>query len=120
VEDVGEGMARLVGTPEPCPIYEFAGPSVITFESLLKSIRTHVGSSTALMPMPYSLWLAIGSAAELLPHPPVTRNQVELMQQDNVAWQGPGLHSLGIAATGIDGFLEKLRNEHNSVRRSQP
>jgi NADH dehydrogenase len=110
VEDVAEAMARAAGRPEPEPIYEFGGPDVLTYETLLKRIRACLGSRTLLVPMPFPLWLALGSAAELLPHPPITRNQVELMCEDNVAWNGPGFAALEIEPTGIEPVLTKFAN----------
>jgi NADH dehydrogenase len=108
VEDVAEAMARAVERPEPEPIYEFGGPDVLTYEALLKRIRTSIGSRTLLAPMPFPLWLALGSVAERLPHPPITRNQVELMREDNVAWNGPGFAALEIEPTGIGPVLSEI------------
>jgi NADH dehydrogenase len=111
VEDVAEAMARAVERPEPEPIYEFGGPDVLTYEALLKRIRTSIGSRTLLAPMPFPLWLALGSAAEWLPHPPITRNQVELMREDNVARNGPGFAALEIEPTGIGPVLSEIAKE---------
>jgi hypothetical protein len=38
-----------------------------------------------LIPIPFAAWYALAWFAEMLPSAPVTRNQVELMQVDNVA-----------------------------------
>jgi hypothetical protein len=44
--------------------------------------------------------------AELLPTPPFTRNQVELMQIDNVASpQMPGFADLGISPSAMEQFI---------------
>jgi hypothetical protein len=38
-----------------------------------------------LMRMPFAFWNAIAGLAEILPQPPLTRNEVELMQIDATA-----------------------------------
>jgi uncharacterized protein YbjT (DUF2867 family) len=108
VEDVAEAVTRILEGVEPRPTYEFGGPTVFTYEALVRKIRDHARSSALIMPLPFSIWHSLGTAAELLPQPPVTRNQVELMHVDNVAWEGPGLHTLGIEPTGIDLVLSTI------------
>jgi hypothetical protein len=49
------------------------------------------------MRMPFALWNVLAGVAEILPHPPLTRNQVELMQIDTTASDNlPGFRVLGI------------------------
>ena len=56
-----------------------------------------------------SLWHALASVAEMLPEPPITRNQVELMQLDNVASPGaPGFGDLGISSTSLEDALPAI------------
>jgi hypothetical protein len=46
---------------------------------------------------------------ELLPNPPITRNQVELMQVDNVtATDKPGLADLGISPRTIEAEVRSI------------
>ena len=52
------------------------------------------------------LWQAIGYAAEALPSPPLTRNQVELMKQDNISEpDAPGFETLQITPQSIEIML---------------
>jgi hypothetical protein len=47
--------------------------------------------------------------AEMLPHPPLTRNQVELMQIDTTASEIlPGFRALGISPRSLEGELEAI------------
>jgi NADH dehydrogenase len=47
--------------------------------------------------------------AEMLPNPPVTRNQIELMQVDNVASPHmPGFAELGISPRSLETVLREL------------
>ncbi len=51
-------------------------------------------------------WKIAALVAEVLPRAPLTRNQVELMQIDNVVSLAfPGFEALGIVPTGIEEFL---------------
>jgi hypothetical protein len=61
------------------------------------------------MPMPFAAWHAIARLAELLPRPPLTRNQVELMEIDTVASLGtPGFAELGISPRSIEDVLPEI------------
>jgi NADH dehydrogenase len=45
----------------------------------------------------------------MLPRPPLTRNQVELMQVDTVASPGtPGFGELGIAPRSVEDILQEM------------
>jgi len=47
--------------------------------------------------------------AEMLPNPPLTRNQIELMQVDNVASGNvPGFAELGISPRPIENVLQEM------------
>jgi hypothetical protein len=62
-----------------------------------------------LMPVPFLAWKMAALVAEGLSRTPLTRNQVELMQIDNVASRDlPGFTDLGIAPTGIQPMIAAL------------
>ena len=59
--------------------------------------------------MPFGLWHALASGAEMLPQPPITRNQVELMQIDSVASpSAAGFADLGISPTSLEDVLPEI------------
>ena len=59
--------------------------------------------------MPFAAWHALASAGEILPNAPVTRNQIELMQVDNVASPGmPGFAELGISPRPLEDVLREM------------
>ena len=81
----------------PYPVYELAGPRIYSYEEFLRAIaRTPQDCAPVLMRMPFAFWNALAGVAEMLPHPPLTRNQVELMQIDTTASESlhPGLAHL--------------------------
>ena len=106
VEDIGEALARIIDAPQAQALYELAGPRVYTYRELLEAISSHLGLRRAFVPVPFGIWQALAYLAELLPRPPFTRNQVELMRVDNVASpEYPGFGALGMQASGIETVL---------------
>jgi hypothetical protein len=59
--------------------------------------------------MPFAFWNALAGVAEMLPQPPLTRNQVELMQIDTTASEKlPGFRTLGISPRSLEDELETM------------
>jgi NADH dehydrogenase len=102
VEDVAEAVVRILRLPAGPRLYELAGPRVYTYQELLRAIAASAGARPFLVPFPFSLWHVIGSVAEALPGPPLTRNQVELMKQGNISEpETSGFEDLQIAPQSI-------------------
>ena len=116
VDDVAQGIAAALAAAERHPIYELAGPRVYTFENLLRTICAHLGVERMLVPVPFELWRPAAFAAEMLPHPPLTRNQVELMEVDNVAASDrSGFAALGIEPQSIESALQTYNGSHREA-----
>jgi uncharacterized protein YbjT (DUF2867 family) len=78
VEDVAEAIARVLQQSERQPtIFECGGPRVYSYEELLRTVAREAGLKRTLIPVPFAAWQALAWVAELLPSPPVTRNQVD-------------------------------------------
>jgi len=61
------------------------------------------------MPAPFAAWHALASILEMLPSPPISRNQVELMQIDNVSSPAmPGFGDLGISPRPVEEVLREM------------
>jgi uncharacterized protein YbjT (DUF2867 family) len=111
VEDVAEAIARVLedsgGGSSPC--YEFAGRRVYTYQDLVRSVADRIKARPRLVAVPFALWRILAMGAELLPSVPITRNQVALMQCDNVASSDhPGLESLHIAPKELEELLSAM------------
>ena len=86
VDDVAAAIAQILRQSQnPYPVYELAGPRIYSYEELLRTIARIAGLRPVLMRMPFAFWNALAGVAEMLPQPPLTRNQVELMQIDTTA-----------------------------------
>ncbi|MGA7810905.1 complex I NDUFA9 subunit family protein [Bradyrhizobium sp.] len=109
-DDVAEAIAQVLRqSKKPYPVYELAGPRVYSYEELLRIVARTAGLRPVLMRTPFALWDALAGVTEILPHPPLTRNQVELMQIDTTASDRlPGFRVLGISPRSLEQELEAM------------
>jgi uncharacterized protein YbjT (DUF2867 family) len=120
VDDVAAAIAQILRqTQRPYPVYELAGPRIYTYEELLRTIARTAGLRPVLVRMPFAFWSAFAGLAEILPHPPLTRNQVELMQIDTTASNSrPGFGLLGISPRSLEDELNVLFKQTNEKTRN--
>jgi uncharacterized protein YbjT (DUF2867 family) len=109
-DDVAAAIAQILWQRHtPYPVYELAGPHVYSYEELVRTIARIAGLRQVLMRIPFGLWDTLAGLAERLPQPPLTRNQVELMQIDTTASENlPGFRSLGISPGSLEDGLEAI------------
>ncbi|MCS6890637.1 MAG: complex I NDUFA9 subunit family protein, partial [Rhodovarius sp.] len=108
VGDVADAvMAALVREDAKGRIYELGGPRRASFRELIRYILEVTGRPRKpLFEVP--LWLAALQAriGELLPGKPFTRDQLRMLQRDNVVAEGmPGLAELGIEPTPMEAVV---------------
>ena len=110
VEDVAEAIARVLHRARVhANTFECGGPRIYSYEELLRIIAHHARLKPLLIPVPFAAWHAMAAVAEMFPSPPVTRNQVELMQVDNVTSPGmAGLGELEISPRSVEEVLQEL------------
>ena len=101
--------------------HALAGPRVYSYEELLRTIARIAGLRPLLMRTPFALWDVVGRLAEMLPQPPLTRNQVELMQIDTTAADNlPGFRTLGIATRSLEDELDVILRQGKSRVSANP
>jgi len=110
VGDVAEAIAGALARTDRRPVtFELGGPRIYSYEELLRTVAREAGLEARLVPMPFAAWEALAAVAEMLPNPPVTRNQIELMQVDTVASPGmPGFAELGILPRPLEDVLRDM------------
>jgi NADH dehydrogenase len=119
VDDVADAIARILRRLEREPtLYEFGGPDIFTYEDFLHTVARAAGLHPLLVPFPFAGWHLLARVAELLPRPPVTRNQVELMELDTVTSPSmPGLRELGITPRSVeDAVRDTVRDLATATR----
>ena len=112
VADVAEGLVRLLeGAGSAGQIYEFGGPDVLSFKQILSMICKITGRSRFMINIPFAAahYLALGTeiaetvSLGLLPSIlRMTRDQVELLKQDNLVSPEAIQHKLTLAGLGIE------------------
>ena len=114
VEDVAEAIGRALDRKDVHSItFEFGGPRVYSYEELLRVVAHEASLMPMLVPIPFATWHTLAWFAEMLPSPPVSRNQVELMQVDNVSSpEMPGFEDLGISPRSVEEMLHEILRNH--------
>jgi uncharacterized protein YbjT (DUF2867 family) len=114
VDDVAAAIAQILRQNQnPYPVYELAGPRIYSYEELLRTIARIAGLRPVLMRMPFGFWNALAGVAEMLPQPPLTRNQVELMKIDTTASKSlPGFRALRISSRSLEDELEAILRQN--------
>jgi uncharacterized protein YbjT (DUF2867 family) len=114
VEDVAEAIARALQRADMHAItFECGGPRVYSYEELLRAVAHEAGLKPRLIPIPFAAWHVLAWFAEMLPSPPVTRNQVKLMQVDNASSpEMPGFGELGIPPLAVEEILQEILWDH--------
>ena len=104
VEDVAEAIARILADPESAgQTYELAGPDVYTLRDLVRIVVRLLGKRCLLVPVPFVVAMVQAQLFELLPRPPLTTGQVDLLKADNVASGAlPGLRELNIQPKTVE------------------
>jgi NADH dehydrogenase len=131
VGDVAKAViAGLTGKADASAPYELGGPEVLTLKEVMQRVLAYTMRRRLLVPEPF--WLAKLQAffLQFLPTPPLTIDQVRLLETDNVVseaakrsrhtLEGLGIEPVAIAAVVPD-YLEQFRPRGQfSIYRPRP
>ncbi|TVQ57470.1 MAG: complex I NDUFA9 subunit family protein [Rhodobacteraceae bacterium] len=112
VDDVAQAAAKAcVGEAEAGATYELGGPRVATFRELLQLMLTVIKRKRMIIELPKPIALLQGAVLENLAKigvaPPITRDQVLLLDRDNVVAEGAKtLADLGVEPTAMEAVLD--------------
>ena len=82
--------------------FELGGPDILTMREVIEWLRDVLHLRRAIVPVPLPVARLQARLLELLPSPPLTVSQVELLAADNVARAGaPGFDRLGLQPTSF-------------------
>src|SRR5215831_14404527 len=112
VDDMTAGLLELLRRSETTgKTYEFGGPQVYSFKELLQLLLTALNRQRVLLPIPFALAETQAALLELLPDPPLTRDQVRLLRTDKVvSGVELALGDLGVQARPVEQFLTAFRD----------
>jgi len=108
------GLAELLKRPDTAgKTYEFGGPQVYSFKQLLELLLTVLNRQRVLLPIPFALAEVQAGLLELLPNPPLTRDQVRLLKKDKVvSGTEPTLGELGVQPRPLEEFLAVIKDAY--------
>ena len=124
VGDVADAVVKCLDDPTTAGrTYELGGPKVYTFRELIELVLGEIRRKRLLVDLPFGLAAIQARLMSILPNPPLTPDQVELLKRDNVVSSGAlTLAALGIAPTAVEGvlpsYLDRFRRGGWYERRS--
>jgi uncharacterized protein YbjT (DUF2867 family) len=119
VGDVARAIVAGIGmapskTKMAGAVFELGGPDVFSFRQLMQLTLSQIKRRRLLVPVPLGIMRLGAIFAGMLPNPPLTVDQMRLLESDNVVGKkAKGLADLGIEATPVDtilpGYLSRFR-----------
>jgi len=112
--DMTAGLLQLLGRPETAgKTYEFDGPQVYRFKAILELLLTALHRQRVLISIPFAVAEMQAALLELLPNPPLTRDQVRLLKTDKVvSGTEPTLGDLGVQPRPLEEFLPAFKDKY--------
>ena len=107
VGDVADAVVRCIDdSANAGRTYELGGPKIFTFRALIELLLAEIGRKRILIDLPFALASLQARLMSILPNPPLTVDQVELLKRDNVVSSGAmTLATLGITPTQVEAIL---------------
>lgn len=91
VDDVALAVLRMLsGAGGKRKVFELGGAGTYTYCEVIEQVLAVLDRKRTLVPMPFGVWRLLAALLKVLPNPPLTADQVMLMQRDNVAGQAFG------------------------------
>ncbi|MEM7177018.1 MAG: complex I NDUFA9 subunit family protein [Pseudomonadota bacterium] len=107
VQDVAEAAARAVEGKVAPGTYELGGPNVYTFRELMTLMLDVVKRQRLLVNIPFFAARLKASVLQMLPNPPLTVDQVRLLEHDNVVHEdAKGFAEIGIVPVAPEAVIE--------------
>jgi uncharacterized protein YbjT (DUF2867 family) len=107
VGDVADAAVRCLGDPASAGrTYELGGPKVYTLRALMEFLLEELRRKRLLIDIPFGIASLQARLMAILPNPPLTADQVEMLKRDNIVSSGAlTLATLGIAPTTVEAIL---------------
>lgn len=111
-------LAALSGEARQGAVYELGGPEILTMKDVMERVLDYTMRRKLLLNLPFPLAKLQGRLLQMLPNPPLTLDQVRLLERDNVVSaeavsEGRTLTGLGIEPVAVEAvvpdYLEQYR-----------
>jgi len=126
VGDVASAAVRSIDDPAGAGrTYELGGPKVYTFRQLIELLLEEIRRKRLLIDIPFGIASLQARLMAILPNPPLTPDQVELLKRDNVVSSGAlTLATLGSTPTALEAilptYLDRFRRGGREERHRMP
>ncbi|MEG9884345.1 MAG: complex I NDUFA9 subunit family protein [Hyphomicrobiales bacterium] len=111
VGDVAKAITVIIdGDKHFGATYELGGPEILSFREVMAFILKAVERKRFLLPVPRSIVKAQAAILQMLPNPPLTLDQLRMLERDNVVGEqakaeGRILAAFGIKPRGIEAIV---------------
>jgi NADH dehydrogenase len=107
VGDVADAVLKCLEEPATAGrTYELGGPKIYSFRELIELLLGEIRRKRLLIDLPFGAAAFQARLMSVLPSPPLTPDQVELLRGDNVVSSGAlTLAALGITPTAVEAIL---------------
>jgi uncharacterized protein YbjT (DUF2867 family) len=107
VGDVASAVTRVLDDSATAGrTYELGGPRAYTFRALMELMLAEIKRHRHFIDVPFGLATLQARLLSLLPKPPLTPDQVEMLRRDNIVTSGAlDLGTLGIEPTAVEAIL---------------
>jgi uncharacterized protein YbjT (DUF2867 family) len=107
VGEVADAVVKCLDDPATAGrTYELGGPKIYSFRELIELLLAEIRRKRLLLDLPFGLAAFQARLMAILPNPPLTPDQVELLKRDNVVSSGAmTLAALGLTPTAVEGIL---------------
>lgn len=119
VGDVAQAIiAGLEGRAKASAPIELGGPEILSMRQVMERVLAYTMRKRLLVPLPFWLAKVQGAVLQWLPNPPLTLDQVRLLERDNVVGEaaiadGRTLSGLGLkpvaVANVVPNYMERFR-----------
>jgi uncharacterized protein YbjT (DUF2867 family) len=107
VGDVADAVVRCIDDSTTAGrTYELGGPKVYSFRALIELLLGQIRRKRLLLDIPFGIAAVQARLMSVLPNPPLTPDQIEMLKRDNVVSSGAlTLAALGITPTPLEAIL---------------
>lgn len=107
VGDVAKAIVHILDDVSTAgEMFELGGPQTYTYKEIMELVLQQTGRQRLLVPVPFWAARIVSAVFELLPTPPLTRDQLKLLAEDNVVSDDvKRLSDLGLTGSSVEGIL---------------
>lgn len=110
VDDVARAVLAVLERDDARGLtYELGGPEVFTYRGLVEALAERLERRRWFVPVSLTTWNVLAALSSILPGPPLTRDQIELVRHDNIVRaEENSFTDLGIEEKDLTSVLDAI------------